>query len=563
MEVEAKFSIPDESTFQRLLETTSLAGFSLVEPVLLDLHDRYLDTREGAVLAGGYACRIRQQDGLTLATLKGLGRASGAIHHREEQEVELSQPLPPQQWPDSIARDTALRLSEDETLVPLFEVHQARHRRHLCDGDRVIAELNLDRGRLYRGTETGASYLELEAELLPGGSEEILEQLAEELQTKWGLLPQSRSKFERGLALFGGGTASPQGAPTLTKPRPAIVEAADPTASTRSRKVELLPAPEIEADDPMSEAGRKIFRFHYRQMLYNEPGTRLGQDIEALHDMRVATRRMRAAFRVFGPYFKPKAARSYQKGLKRTGRALGPVRDLDVFRAKVQDYLSFQPQSQQHDLDRFLTVLETHRDSARERMNAYLDSDEYARFKERFGRFVETEGLGSRPIVFEDAEPPPYRVRHVAPVVIYQRLAAVRAYDEWVSIPNPPPERLHSLRIACKRLRYTLEFFGEVLGPDTNALIKSIVAIQDHLGSLQDAVVARALLADYLQRGVWGREMVLEGQPEAAVDVPGVEVYLAAKEAEFERLLESFPEVWRRVQEEEFGQMVAGAIVGL
>ncbi len=50
----------------------------------------------------------------------------------------------------------------------------------------------------------------------------------------------------------------------------------------------------------MSEAGRKTFRFHFRRMVYNEPGTRLGEDIEAMHDMRVATRRMRAAFRVFG-----------------------------------------------------------------------------------------------------------------------------------------------------------------------------------------------------------------------------------------------------------------------
>ena len=563
MEVEAKFSIPDEHTFQRLLEATSLAGFSLVEPTLLNLHDRYLDTREGTILAGGYACRIRQQDDLTLATLKGLGSASGAIHRRVEHEIALPQPLPPQQWPPGVARDTALRLCENEPLVPLFEVEQTRHRRHLCDGDRVVAELNLDRGRLYRGTETGASYLELEAELLPGGSEEILEELAEALQTEWGLLPQNRSKFERGIEFFGAEPASPQGDLTSMEPRATIVETAAPTAPTASPAVELLSAPGITADDPMSEAGRKTFRFHYRRMLYNEPGTRLGEDIEALHDMRVATRRMRAAWRVFDPYFESKAARRHQKGLKRTGRALGPVRDLDVFRAKIQDYLSTLPQSQQQDLDGFLGVLEAHRDSARERMNVYLDSGKYARFKDRFGRFVETEGLESRPIVFEDGEPPPYRVRHVAPVVIYRRLAAVRAYDEWVSIPNPPPERLHSLRIACKRLRYTLEFFREVLDPDTEGLIKSIVAIQDHLGDFQDAVVARALLSNYLQRGVWGHEMAPDGRPGTAVDVPGVEAYLAAKQKEYEHLLESFPEVWRRVQEEEFSRMVAEAIVGL
>ena len=495
MEVEAKFTIPDEETFQQLLEATSLARFNLIEPVLLDLQDRYLDTEAGAILAGGYACRIRRQNGITLATIKGLGTASGAIHHRIEHEVALPQPLPPQQWPPGHARDIALRLSDGEPLDLLFEISQARHRRHLCDGDRTVAELNLDRVRLHRGMETGATYLELEVELLPGGSEEILAQLVKELQAEWGLLPQSQSKFERGMALFAGPTSFP-GDQTSLEPRPPVVEISDTTPPAPSPEVELLAAPGIEPDDPMSEAGRKTFRFHFRRMIYNEPGTRLGQDIEALHDMRVATRRMRAAFRVFGPYFRPKAARTYQKGLKRTGRALGPVRDLDVFYAKIQDYLATLPPSQQHDLDRFLEVLERHRDSAREGMNAYLDSKSYARFRDRFGQFVETEGMESRPIVFDDGEPPPYRVRHVAPVVIYQRLAAVRAYDEWVRIPDPPPERLHSLRIACKRLRYTLEFFREVLGPDTGVLIKSIVAIQDHLGSLQDAVVARGLLAD-------------------------------------------------------------------
>jgi CHAD domain-containing protein len=560
LEVEAKFSIPDEQTYQRLLEATSLAGYSLEDPVLLLLHDRYLDTAERAILAGGYACRIRQQGDLTLATLKGLGSASGAIHRRVELEVELPEPLPPRQWPPGAARDLALSLCDGEPLVTLLEATQTRHRRHLCDGNRVIAELNLDRVRLYQKDQTSATYLELEVELMHGGSEEALEQFVEELQTEWGLLPQSRSKFERGMDLFGKGPPPQQRHPAANGGRPLEVEAADTSSALA---VELLSDPGIEADDPMSEAGRKIFRFHYQRMVYHEPGTRMGTDVESLHDMRVATRRMRAAFRVFGPYFEPKAVDSYRKGLKRTGRALGPVRDLDVFHVKIESYLSILPDSKQHDLDPFLTLLEAHRASARERMNTYLDSDQYRRFKVRFGQFLETEDMGSRPPFLEDDEPRPFRVRHVAPMVIYRRVAAVRAYDEWVSIPNPPPERLHALRIACKRLRYTLEFFQEVLGPDTKALIRSIVTVQDHLGNLQDAVVAIALLNDFLQRGTWGHDTDPSGQPKTPVDAPGVEAYLAAKQAEVEQLLNTFPEVWRPVHEREFSWMVAEAVAAL
>jgi CHAD domain-containing protein len=550
LEVEAKFSVPDEQTYQRLLEATSLAGFTLEDPVLLRIHDRYADTIEGAILAGGYACRIRQQNDLTFATLKGLGAASGAIHRREELEIELPQPLPPQQWPPSSARDLALRLSHQEPLITILEADQTRHRRHLCDGDRVVAELNLDRLRLYRGTESSPLYLELEVELSHETGEEALEQFASELQARWGLVPQSQSKFERGLERFGIPAAFAKGSLTASE----IEE---------SPAVEPPSAPGIEPDDPMSEAGRKTFFFHYQRMVRNEPGTRLGEDIEALHDMRVATRRMRAAFRVFGSFYMPKAIAAYRKGLKRTGRALGPVRDLDVFRAKTHAYLFTLPQSQQGDLDRFLAVLQAHRDSARERMNIYLDSANYTLFKERFDQFVQTEGMGSRPALLEDGEPIPHRVRHVAPLVIYQRLATVRAYDEWVSIPDPPPERLHALRIACKRLRYTLEFFREVLGPDTGALIKSIVTIQDHLGNLQDALVACALLDDYLHRGTWGRDTSPGEKTVPPVDVPGVQAYRDAKQRELEHLLETFPEVWQPVHEREFSRMIATAVADL
>ena len=550
MEVEAKFSIPDEQTYQRLLEATSLAGFTLEDPVLLRIHDRYADTVEGAILAGGYACRIRQQNDLTFATLKGLGAASGAIHRREELEIELPRPLPPQQWPPSTARELALRLSHRDPLVTILEVDQTRHRRHLRDGDRVIAELNLDRLRLCQGSETSPLYLELEVELSHETSEEALEQFAGELQARWGLVPQSQSKFERGLERFGIPAAPAGGSPVTS-------EIESPPA------VELPSVPGIEPDDPMSEAGRKIFFFHYQRMIHNEPGTRLGEDTEALHDMRVATRRLRAAFRVFGPYYKPKAIAAYRKGLKRTGRALGPVRDLDVFRAKTHAYLSTLPQSSQGDLDRFLAVLQAHRDSARARMNNYLDSTKYTQFKELFGQFVQMEGMGSRPALLKDGDPRPHRVRHVAPMVIYQRLAAVRAYDEWVSIPDPPPERLHALRIACKRLRYTLEFFREVLGPDTRALIKTIVTIQDHLGNLQDARVACALLEDFLHRGTWGSDRSPGEQATAPVDVPGVQAYHDARQRELKRLLETFPEVWQPMHEREFSRMIAKTVADL
>jgi CHAD domain-containing protein len=166
--------------------------------------------------------------------------------------------------------------------------------------------------------------------------------------------------------------------------------------------------------------------------------------------------------------------------------------------------------------------------------------------------------MGSLPTDLDGGEPRPYLLRHVAPVVIFERLAAVRAYDEWVSIPSPPLERLHALRISCKRLRYTLEYFLEVLGPGTKDLIKEIVTVQDHLGDLQDAVVASDILNAYLEWGTWGQSPSQpQSRPTAPERDPGVETYLAAKQAELVQLLNTFPPVWQQLKSAAFSQKVA------
>lgn len=535
--------------------------------ILEQLHDRYLDTAGGSARAQGFACRIRRKGDYYQATLKGLGTASGAIHRRVEHQVELNGPLSPSDWPASEARTLALRLVDDQPLVTLFEIEQERYSRSLYGAAREVAQLQLARVRVYREGVEANAYLELEAELMPEGNESDLQEISSEIEAVWGLAPEQLSKFERALALFKVAPASEEETEPGTESQPSASEqpiAGATTPGASSQLIELLDEPGIGPDDPMSEAGRKTFRFHFRRMLYNEPGTRLGEDIDALHDMRVATRRMRAAFRVFDSHFEPKVIAPYLKGLKRTGRALGRVRDLDVFHAKILSYLDTLPDSKKDSLDDLLAAWEAQRETARDRMNAYLGSAKYARFVDRFGEFVETEGMGSLAVAPDGDEPRPYRVRHVAPMVIYERLAAVRAYDEWVTIPNPPLERLHALRIACKRLRYTMEFFQEVLGPDTRTAIKRVVIVQDHLGELQDAVVATGILKDFLRWGTWGQRATgEEGDAEATVISPGVEAYLAAKQRELEHLLSTFPEVWQQLNGVEFSRMVAETVVEL
>jgi len=237
-----------------------------------------------------------------------------------------------------------------------------------------------------------------------------------------------------------------------------------------------------------------------------------------------------------------------------------------VFWEKTRRYLDSRPPGQQVDLDPLRAVWQAERTGARERMLAYLDSDRYLRFKAGFGEFLQEPGAGARPVLSRQDEPLPHRLRHVVPVAVYQHLAAVRAYDEWVTGPDVPLERLHQLRIAAKGLRYTVEYFREVLGQEARVVIDEIKALQDHLGDLQDAVVASNLLRDFLTWGTWGRAQTgTERAPRPAQPIiaPGVAAYLAERQTELQHLVETFPQVWARFQNPAFSRLVASVVEGL
>lgn len=321
--------------------------------------------------------------------------------------------------------------------------------------------------------------------------------------------------------------------------------------------------PGLALADSMAEAARKTLLFHYHRMVRHEPGTRLGEDIEELHDMRVATRRMRAALQVFGPHLDMNGLAPFLKGLKRTGRALGAVRDLDVFWETVEEYLLSVPELQRPDLSPLHRVWGDERESARQRMLTYLDGASYMRFKEEFGTYLQYRDGCQPPVSMTDGRSLPQAVSDAVPVAVYERLALVRSYDRWITAPGVPLELFHQLRIACKGLRYTFEFFREILGDPVKHLIKEMKAQQDHLGALQDAVVASSVLQNFLTRGSWnppkkGRDA--KGLPSSPIIAPGVATYMASRQQEVEDLLKTYPDVWDRLRRAEFTRQVMRAL---
>lgn len=309
--------------------------------------------------------------------------------------------------------------------------------------------------------------------------------------------------------------------------------------------------PQIRATDLMHEAGRKVLRFHLQRMLNEEPGTRLGDDIEALHDMRVAVRRMRAALRVFGSFFEKETRKWIVSGLRQTGRALGTVRDLDVLITKARAYREALPRQGQHELDPLLAHWHEKREEARNEMLAYLDSREYSDFCAIVTTFCETTSApdGETPLLRQT----PVHVAHVLPGLLYGRYGAVRAYEN--GFDHAPIASLHGLRIEARRLRYTLEFFRVLLGAEAEALIELAIRVQDHLGALNDANVACQHVRAFLDEGQKQTRPV-EASPRSA----GATSYLTHLESEIEQLRATAPDVWQGITSTEARRKLATSI---
>jgi len=242
-----------------------------------------------------------------------------------------------------------------------------------------------------------------------------------------------------------------------------------------------LGSEEVGPGIPVTALAFVNLRRRARSFFRSEPGTRLGDDPEALHDMRVAGRRMRAALGLFEPYL-PKRGGSLRRELGRLGRILGAVRDLDVQLEQLAAWKRSGDVAEADAFDAIEAVLVRKRRAARRRMLAALDGVRYERFVVRLREFLQ-RGPGRRPA----AGRIPAAI--TAWPLVGRRYRAVRKAGERLAAASSPAE-FHALRIRAKRLRYALEFHEPLYDGDVSAMIASLTLLQDLLGEHQDAQVA-------------------------------------------------------------------------
>jgi len=557
VELELKYRVHDRAAAEALLAAPDLAGLPAVGPPRsVQMEDRYIDTADGALARAGYAVRIRHEPGTTLISVKALARAESglaALHQREELEGPAERGTPPVEWPSSAARSLILELAGDAPLVEVVTIRQLRRRRAFR-GDGTEVELSLDDVDVVSRGDVVVRFVDLEIELRAGEAG-WLERIADVVGRVPGLETATASKYEAALLALGrpawvvvGSSASPtvpgrEGPGSIGRPdagarprdagRDGPATAPEPNADARPKPaLQVGKSPGVRPDDTVAEAGRKVLRFHFARLLAAEEGARSGIDPEELHKMRVATRRLRAAWRVFGDAYRPDRTRRFPRELRALGRRLGAVRDLDVLIDGLEAHRASLPAAEAAGLTPLLDAWRARREAARSALLAELDSDAYRRFTATFEAFVTTDGAEVRPIRPTE----PHHVRDTAPSRIWRAHEQVRAYEgvlAWADVAT-----LHELRIAAKWLRYAIEFVRDALGPGVGPLVERVVGLQDHLGLLHDADVAAELARRFLLE---------EASALAPEERDAIGRYLVSRQGEVARLRRTAGRPWRRV----------------
>ena len=491
LEVEWQFDAPDLQSVEGWLSQYSSGSGLVVAPVSTEeITDTYYDTEDWRFYRAGYALRVRKTGDEVESTMKSLSPAEGALRRRREisEPLKDDKPATLRKAPGPVG-ERSRALTGDHELRQMFKILTRRQKFALLLKDTTDASSNGAPGEANGGDQSGVRLGEvlIDDSEIPLGEEEEptrlrrieieagvgtaptpdLQGFVDEMQVALGLSPTSTSKFEAGLYAAG---LSPDGVARL-----------GPT--------------DVDSSMNVGEVAFSVLRRQFAEMRAHEPGTRLGEDPEELHDARVATRRMRAAMKVFEGVL-PGRARWFRDELRWVANALGEVRDLDVQIARLEAWMEEADEEISGFLEKVLDLMKKRRVTARENMLGVLDSGRYGRLESSFAEMLRRGPGAEREFAQSDGNSPVVEpVTVAAPALIWGHYRKWRKAAKRLG-ESSSPDDFHELRKKGKRLRYALEFVSEVYGEPVQKLVKPLKALQDDLGDHQDAVVAAGFLRD-------------------------------------------------------------------
>jgi len=247
-----------------------------------------------------------------------------------------------------------------------------------------------------------------------------------------------------------------------------------------SSKLGLQLTPDMHAD----EATIEIWRFLHQTIKINEAHIDNDIDTEIIHDFRVAVRRTRSALDWEKNIFSKKTIARFKNNLSFVGKISNELRDLDVYLLKKFEYKAMLPAVLRDEIDPLFEYLGKQRAVSFRKVIRILNSNKYRRIMQDWESFLDEPqcDLISGP----SAKVPVYEL---AIKKIYMQYRNVVKAGNRI-LENSDDEKLHKLRIQCKKLRYLIQFFANLFSPKKiGILVKQLKKLQDVLGDYNDLSV--------------------------------------------------------------------------
>ncbi|MGW0559778.1 CYTH and CHAD domain-containing protein [Streptomyces sp. NPDC003016] len=500
-ETERKYEATGET---RLPDLTEVAGVSSVEDRgVMELDAVYYDTDDLRLAADSVTLR-RRTGGDDAGWHLKLPVSPGV---RDEIRAPLAATVP-----DSLAALVRSRTRGD-LLTPLIRLRSSRDVRHLVGArGELLAEVSVDSVTAERVGAHGATahWTEIEVELADDGDPAFLDAVGKRLRAA-GLRPAAwASKLARGLA----DTQPSQPRKEPKRPKKPK-KAKQPNKTKQPNKAEKAK----QSASPAPTAGDHVLthlRQQYDVLVAHDPAVR--RDLpDAVHQMRVATRRLRSTFRTYRKVLDRTVTDPIAGELKWLARELGADRDQEVLGHRLQSRIAALPQPLVlGPVDARLRIWSVPRHhGSRHEVIAVLDSERY------LGLLTALHVLLADPPLLSAASRPAAKVLSKAVRKDYTRLAARMEH----ALALPPGEdrdlALHNARKAAKRTRYAADAAAPALGKPAKRFAKRVKAAQSLLGDHHDSVVSRGTLRELAVQAhaagetafTWG---LLYGREEAA-----------------------------------------------
>jgi triphosphatase len=455
-EVEWQLACTDLGSVRRWLSEHGTIDGLVLEPCSTQqIFDTYLDTDDWRIHRAGFALRVRSGSGTTEATLKSLHSSSTEVADRRELTETLN-------TSDSEAIRESIgpvgmrvcAVSGARSLLPLFELRTTRQRFaiHKSDEAGQLGEIALDETVISRPHgEPQASMVRVEVEALTE-AHGPLRSLVKTLRSNCALEAASDTKYSLGLKSVG-----------LAPPAQEFAETA------------------VTASMTIVEVAMVNLRRYLAGWLLHEPGARLGDDSEELHDLRVAGRRLDAILRQFQSFLPPEFSR-IRATLRTVLSALGHVRDLDVALIELQDFSRKLPKADRMGVEPLKEHLLFERGRARAQMLSVLDSIWVQK------DFQELIMLLAAPVAAAEASAADLAL-HASPSLIRRRFRKLKKRADVLGMDSST-EDYHEVRGQVKKLRYVLEAVADLYGKPAVEMVRALRRWQESLGVQQDAAVA-------------------------------------------------------------------------